>query len=266
MTIEKLKRAVIHGHENGCNELVISGGEPTLCPQYVMDLLRLAKALDYKKYIIQTNGYGIAENDDLVSFLSHMAETSDICISFSVHGHSAELHDGLCGTFGSFENLMKAMDRISKTRCTIYTNTVVNARNISHLENIAKLLNFYNPQIMQFSVMHLKEQSELSVPLAATVKAIQNLAKIVDVQMLKTEGVPYCLLHGMESCVGESAWPSILDLYNRTDNYLQDFKQTDYGMRRKLPNCNQCILDDICMGVWKENFDEFSSMNIHPIG
>ena len=265
MTLDKLKHAVIQGHESDCNELVLSGGEPTLYPHYVMELLHVAKDLNYKKFIIQTNGYGLAINSDFVSLLDHMAKTSDVCLSFSVHGHNAALHDDLCGTPGAFRNLMDAMDRISETNCAIYTNTVTNAKNLLHLEDIAALLKPYTPEIMQFAVMHLNEKNELSVPLVATVKAIRKLAGVVDTHVLKTEGIPYCLLHGMESCVGESAWPSVLDLYNRPDNYLQDFKQTDYGMRRKLTNCNQCIFDKICMGVWKEHFEEFSSLNIHPI-
>ncbi len=265
ITIESMRDAVIKGRKNGCDELVLSGGEPTLYPEYIIDLISLANGLGYKKYIIQTNGYGIATSDRLVSFLDGIAGNSEICISFSVHGHVAALHDRISDTVGAFEYLMEAVEKISKTRCLIYTNTVINAYNINCLNNIASMLLPYNTRIMQFSMMHLKEKSPLYVSFADSVQAIRQLREIVSLDVLRTEGVPYCCLHGMEQCVGESAWPTVLDLYNKDNDYMSDFKQLEYGMRRKMDNCDKCILNDICMGVWTEHFDEFSSLGFHPI-
>lgn len=263
---ESLKEAVLQGHRNGCNELVLSGGEPTLYPEYIRELISLAVTLGYRKYIIQTNGYGLSKCEELVSFLDYVAETTEICLSFSVHGHIAEVHDDLSGNPGAFRNLMDAIDKVSKTHCKIYTNTVINARNLTHLSDIAALLMPYKPDIMQFSMMHLKEHTELSVPLEKSVWAIKKLKDVVSPDVFKTEGVPYCLLHGIETCVGESAWPAVLDLYNKDGDYMSDFKQLDYGMRSKMENCDKCIMNKICMGVWKEHFEEFSNMGIHPIG
>ena len=263
--LDELKNAVVKGRKNGCNELVLSGGEPTLYPNYITELIDLGKSLGYKKYIIQTNGYGLSQYDDLIAYIGNVAEDDDICISFSVHSHIASIHDDVSGNKGAFNNLSDAMNKIIKTNCKIYTNTVVNARNIDDLKDISAYLKKFNVSIMQFSIMHLKEENELSVSFTDAVKAIRELGCIVDNDILKTEGIPYCLLHGMEKCVGESAWPNSLDIYNETDNYLHDFKQLDYGMRKKMTSCDKCIMDKICMGVWKETYGEFSAMKIHPI-
>ena len=262
---ESLKEAVLQGYRNGCNELVLSGGEPTLYPEYIIELISFAVTLGYRKFIIQTNGYGLSKSEKLVSFLDCMAETTEVCLSFSIHGHIANIHDDLSGTPGAFGSMMDAIEKVSRTHCKIYTNTVINARNLIHLKDIAVLIIAYKPDIMQFSMMHLKEKIELSVSLEDSVRAIKKLKDIVSLDILKTEGVPYCLLHGMEPCVGESAWPTVLDLYNKDNDYMSDFKQLDHGMRRKMKNCNKCIMNKICMGVWKEHFEEFSKMGIHPI-
>ena len=266
LPLDSLKEAVLQGQRNGCNELVLSGGEPTLYPEYITELISLAVTSGYKKYIIQTNGYGLSRCEELVSFLDHVAESTETCLSFSVHGHTADIHDDLSGNPNAFRSLIDAIDKVSKTHCKIYTNTVVNARNISHLNDVAALLAPYKPEIMQFSMMHLKDQSKISVSLEDSVQAIKKLKGVVSPDILKTEGVPYCLLYGMETCVGESAWPTVLDLYNKDNDYRSDFKQLDYGMRSKMESCNKCIMNKICMGVWKEHFEEFSNMGIHPIG
>lgn len=264
--LESLKKAVFQGHKNGCNELVLSGGEPTLYPKYIIELISFAVTLGYEKYIIQTNGYGLSTCEELVSFLDHVAKTTEVCLSFSVHGHNADIHNELSGNPNAFRSLTDAINKASKTHCRIYTNTVINAYNVDYLNDVATLIAPYQPDIMQFSVMHLKEQSELSVSLADSVQAIKKLKDIVSLNVLKTEGVPYCLLYGMEQCVGESAWPTVLDLYNKDNDYMSDFKQLDYGMRSKMESCKKCIMNKICMGVWKEHFEEFSNMGIHPIG
>lgn len=264
--LESLVEAVIQGQKNGCNELVLSGGEPTLYPEYIIELISLAITLGYKKYIIQTNGYGLSKYQELVSFLDNVAEKTEVCLSFSVHGPIADIHNDISGNPDAFRSLIDAIEKVSKTRCKIYTNTVINAHNIYYLKDVVALLIPYKPDIIQFSMMHLKEQNELSVSFSDSVMAIKELKNIVSIDVLKTEGVPYCLLYGMEQCVGESAWPTVLDLYNKDNDYISDFKQLNYGMRRKMENCDKCILNTICMGVWKEHFEEFSKMGIRPIG
>lgn len=185
---ESLKTAVFQGYKNGCNELVLSGGEPTLYPGYIRELISLGVTLGYKKFIIQTNGYGLSECGELVSFLDGMAEKAEICLSFSVHGHIADIHDELSGKPGAFGSMMDAMKKVSGTHCKIYTNTVINTRNLMHLKDVAALLMPYKPEIMQFSMMHLKEKNELSVSLEASVRAIKELKDIVNPDILKTEG------------------------------------------------------------------------------
>ena len=214
----------------------------------------------------KSSAHIVYENAQLISFLDSVAQDAEMCLSFSVHGHVAKIHDDLSGNAGAFKRLLNAMDGISKTHCRIYTNTVINAKNIMHLKDVVVLLCQYNPEIMQFSMMHLKEKSPLTVSFVDSVKAIKELKGMVSLDILKTEGVPYCLLYGMEQCVGESAWPTTLDLYNKENDYMNDFKQLDYGMRSKLENCDKCILNMICMGVWTEHFEEFSGMGIRPIG
>lgn len=265
MSLEGMKSAIKKGYENGCEELVISGGEPTIVPQNIIELVLLAEELGYKKYIMQTNGNGLAENKDLLNFLHSIAKNKEFCISFSIHGSNAEIHDKMSGMSGAYDKLIKAMNNVLKTNCKIYTNTVISSLNIKNLKEIAKLLLPYNPEIIQFSMMHLSEPNELSVSLIDSVYAIRELKGIVDTNILKTEGIPYCLLYGMEKCVGESCWPNTLDLYNKQDNYMENFKQLDHKMRSKLSFCSKCIMDSICMGIWSEYVEEFSNLGIKPI-
>lgn len=265
MSLVGMKNAVKQGRKNGCNELVISGGEPTTIPETIIELVNLAEQLGYEKYIIQTNGSGLADNYELVNFLNSIAQHKEVCISFSVHGHTSEIHDKMSRKEGAFHSLMKAIKNISETNCNIYTNTVISLINVENLADIAKVIMPYKPSIMQFSMMHLANPTEISVSLKDSVRAVQRVKNLVDFKILKTEGIPYCLMYGMEECVGESCWPSTLDIYNKDNKYMNNFKQIDYGMRCKAGFCEKCIMNKICMGVWAENYEEFYNLGINPI-
>ena len=227
--------------------------------------MSLAEQLGYEKYIIQTNGSGLSNNEHLVRFLDEFAKKTELCISFSIHGHCAEVHDCMSSKSGAFELLIKAMDKIKNTSCLIYTNTVISRLNIKHLEEIAELCQSYDAKVIQFSMMHLEEPNALSTGLIEAVQAIKKVSNKIDQNVLKTEGIPYCLMHGIEMCVGESFWPNELDLYNKENDYMKDFSQLQYGMRWKGPSCFKCIMNEICMGIWKEHSIEYRKAGIHPI-
>lgn len=257
--------AVRRGFEDGCRELVISGGEPTLCPDVICNIILIAEQLGYEKYIIQTNGFGVARDVKLASFLDSVATDKDLGVSFSVHGHVAAIHDKMSSSPGAFGSLMTAISRVSKTHCKLYTNTVISSLNISDLRKVAEMLLPYNPDIVQFSMMHQEEPGELTTGLLESAAAVRNLRGVVHTSVLRTEGIPYCLMYGMEECVGESFWPEKLDLYNKDDSYMPSFSQLDSGMRWKKDSCNRCIMNDVCAGIWREHAAEFTASGVRPI-
>lgn len=268
MSMDGLLSSVKSGYLRGCRELVLSGGEPTLVADVLMQIMLLARELGYKKIIIQTNGSGLSDNSRLCEFLAdYVADKNmpNVCISFSIHGHHEALHDCISCTHGAFAKLIDAIKKVASMNCEIYTNTVVSRLNIDYLEQIAKLILPYRPSVLQFSMMHLSTPSELSTGLIETALAIRKLKDCVSTDILRTEGIPYCLMHGMEGCVGESFWPQTLDLYNQNNSHKYDFKQLESGMRWKSKACSTCIMNEICMGLWKEHAAEFVKAKIRPI-
>lgn len=262
-----LLREVEDGYRRGCRELVLSGGEPTLRPDTLRSVMERANEVGYQKYIIQTNGSGFADDANLVPMLGAFSKRADVCVSFSIHGHTAQIHDEMSRMPGAFEKLTCAMRRVrDDTGCGIYTNTVMSRMNLPWLQELASMLLSFRPEIMQFSMMHLKQPGPLSTGLLEAADAVRALDGIVDRSILRTEGLPYCLLYGMETCVGESYWPNTLDLYNRDSELMTDFDQLGYGMRWKQADCRDCLMDEICMGIWREHAEEFSRSGARPIG
>lgn len=263
--IQKLKKTILEAYKNNCRGLIISGGEPTLYKENLKEIIEFSYQIGYQKYILQTNGYGFSEDRELLEFIDKFSYKVDMAISFSVIGPTSKEHDKVTQTNGSYEKLMKSIENISKTNCTIYTNTVISTLNYNKLEDIINLILPFNPEVMQFSIMHTESDNPLSLGLYKSVEAIGKIKGKISKNILRTEGVPYCLMKGYEICVGESYWPSRLDLCNHNDDYKADFSQLECGMRWKNSMCCQCIFDDICHGVWYEQKKEFMDLNILPI-
>ena len=80
-----LLREVEEGYRRGCRELVLSGGEPTLCPDTLLNVMKRADEVGYQKYIIQTNGSGFSDHVDLALRIGEFARKAEVAISFSIH-------------------------------------------------------------------------------------------------------------------------------------------------------------------------------------
>ena len=105
----------------------------------------------------------------------------------------------------------------------------------------------------------------MSTGLLEAAEAVRALKGNIDRSILRTEGIPYCLMYGLETCVGESYWPNVLDLYNRDAELMENFNQLEDGMRWKLSECQDCLMNEVCMGVWREHAEEFANAGVQPI-
>ena len=264
LSLENLLSTIEKGYQNGARELVISGGESTLHEEKFFACLTAAERCGYEKFIIQTNGYVIAAGKSIAKFLADFSRRRDVAISFSIHGAKGKTHDELSSSVGAFDNLLLAMKKIfQETSCAIFTNTVVTRKNLRELQEIVNLVKTFEPEIIQFAMMHAAGLENLSVGLKETALAIRGLK--VNREVLKTEGLPFCFMYGLEECVGESYWPEVLDIYNRNDNYFANFNQLEHGMRWKADFCKDCLMNNICAGIWAENKPEFLRLKIRPI-
>ena len=76
--------------KKGASRVVISGGEASLHPEF-MAFIAYAKELGYRKIQTVTNGYRFGEE----TFLKQALDAGLGEITYSLHGHTTELHDRL---------------------------------------------------------------------------------------------------------------------------------------------------------------------------
>lgn len=132
----EIKRQILDGRRDGATRLILSGGEPTIHPDYV-EIVRLGRLAGYPKIQTVTNGRMFAYGD----FLARCLDAGLSEITFSLHGPNARVHDALVGTKGAFDEEMKGLrGALADGRPIVNVDVVVNRANVRHLPDMLRML------------------------------------------------------------------------------------------------------------------------------
>ena len=134
--LASLRRDLARGRRQGLRRVVLSGGEPTLHPDY-LKIVALARKLGYTHIQTITNGRRFCYPD----FLEAAVRSGLDEVTFSLHGHTAALHDRLTRVPGSFVQALAALRAALATPGLIVSvDVVINRLNLPALR---RLLEFY---------------------------------------------------------------------------------------------------------------------------
>ena len=136
LALEEVEQEVRAGREQGAERLILSGGEASIHPDF-LDLVRLGKALGYGHVQTITNGRMFAYR----RFLDAALDAGLDEITFSLHGHTARLHDELTGVPGAFTQAVAGIrNAIASRRCIVSGDVVINRINVTHLRDVLDLM------------------------------------------------------------------------------------------------------------------------------
>jgi pyruvate-formate lyase-activating enzyme len=144
-----IKVQIVEGRKKGAQRLILSGGEPTMHPNF-LDFVRLGKRAGYPKVQTVTNGRMFR----YPAFLETAARNGLDEITFSLHGHTAKLHDALVGTPGAFvEETAGLKAALASGRFIVNIDIVINKMNIRHLPEM--LETFIGWGVKEFDLLHI---------------------------------------------------------------------------------------------------------------
>lgn len=146
---DEIKVQIIEGRKKGMTRLILSGGEPTIHPNF-LDFVLLGKKAGYRKVQTVTNGRMFS----YPQFLERAAENGLDEITFSLHGHNAKLHDRLVGVPGAFEQEVAGLKAaLAMRRFIINIDIVINKQNVPVLPEI--LDTFISWGVKEFDLLHV---------------------------------------------------------------------------------------------------------------
>src|SRR5688572_27215588 len=132
---DEVKAQILDGRAKGATRLILSGGEPTIHPNYV-DFIKLGARAGYRKIQTVTNGRMFAYQD----FLDKCIGAGLSEITFSLHGPNARIHDALVGVKGAWEHETAGLKRaLADGRPVVNVDIVINRANVRHLKEMLDL-------------------------------------------------------------------------------------------------------------------------------
>ncbi len=145
----EIKEQILDGRRKGAQRLILSGGEPTIHPNFV-DFVKLGRMAGYRKVQTVTNGRMFAYKD----FLQRSLDAGLSEITFSIHGSNARIHDALVGTKGAFEEEIKGLENaLADGRPIINIDVCVNRGNVKTLPDL--LEKFTNMGVLEYDLLHV---------------------------------------------------------------------------------------------------------------
>ena len=140
---------ILDGRRKGAQRLILSGGEPTIHPDFV-DFVRLGRLAGYRKIQTVTNGRMFAYGD----FLQRALDAGLGEITFSIHGPNAKIHDALVGTRGAFDEEVKGLRQaLADGRPIVNIDVCVNRGNVRQLPEL--LATFTAMGVREFDLLHV---------------------------------------------------------------------------------------------------------------
>lgn len=144
-----VKVQIIEGRKKGATRLILSGGEPTMHPNF-LDFVKLGKRSGYRRVQTVTNGRMFSYPE----FLETAATNGLDEVTFSLHGHTPKLHDALVGTPGAFVQEVAGLKAaLASGRFIVNLDIVINKQNVKHLPEM--LETFIGWGVREFDLLHI---------------------------------------------------------------------------------------------------------------
>lgn len=263
---KEIENILRKSYKEGTREAVLTGGEPTLHPR-IINIIKFAKRIGFKEIQIQTNGRMFAYRDFCLKIIKAGATE----FSPALHGHTAEIHDFLTNTEGSFKQTVAGIQNLKELKQRIITNTVVTSQNYRFLPEIARFLVNLGVDQLQFAFIHIVgraiENKRRIVPRKSEI--VPFVKKGLDIgikagKRVMTEAIPICFMNGYEDYIAEKIIPeaTVYDIDFVINNY-DDYRRNQG--KKKGPLCQGCKYFKSCEGPWKEYPELFGWKEFKPI-
>lgn len=250
-----------------------TGGEPTIRKDFI-ELARYAKKRGHR-VALQTNGtlfsdYGFAKEAG-----KYM---DDVLIA--IHSHKKSIHDKIVQRRGMYEKTVKGLKNIVELRIPHKTQTVISKLNVGHLKETYDFIQSVSPGCrMQMTFPHPMGNAyynkEKVVPRYSEIRKYiyKALKKYADI--LNTEAIPICHLypyHNIVENIDEKIARHLKEEekrgvdFSRTEKNIENYLSLMFSDKRKRSECNQCIFNIRCAGVWKEYMEFYKdNPDLFPI-
>ena len=273
----EIKREITMAKMRGSSYLEIIGGEPTIRKD-ILELISFAKGMGFKTVMMATNGRLYSYKD----FAKKVLVAGLNSIVFSIHGHTANLHDSLTQAKGSFRQLTKGIKNIKQSakelglKINIGSNTCIIKQNYKYLPQIGQYIHNLGINNAEFIFVDPSYGAAFDffdelVPkvskVAPFVRKCLDIGKKNDAAHWHVRYVPLCYFTDYLDQISEIQEVETF----KTEHVAPDFYNPDAEKgrrcigRAKTKRCEGCLLYNKCEGIWREYLKHYGDKELNKI-
>lgn len=220
------------------SHVCVTGGEPTLRTRQFFEVMRkLAARFTNVECTLLSNGRSFASKRIVKEMLDYCPRY--LTVAIPLHGHTAELHDQITRTDGSFFQTCTGIKHLLSNKVAVEIRIVVSKINYRYLKNIAEfiVLNFPSATIVNF------------VGLETMGNCAKNLSKVFIDYMESFPYIKEALLVLIEAGIDTSIYNYPLCTVERGYWSLCQRSITPSKVRYDAA-CNSCEAKEYCSGFF----------------
>lgn len=257
--------------------LNILGGEPTLLKD-LPEIIKYAKDMGFKSIQIITNGRNLSNREYTKKLLQNGLDR----ISVTIHGHNPELQDEIVQRKYSFHQTVQGIINIIELRKELNKNvrltcgTCINKLNYKYLKDISRVV--FDLGVDEHLLININPDGNCNSyfdKIVATyeqiipyVKEVSEYCKLKEYPLAIT-GFPHCLVQGFVDFQDEDIYQTdeanIMSDDNSSGRKKFNWIKSRNSFKTKIEECNLCIYNLRCEGVWKKYVEKFGVNCFKPI-
>lgn len=249
----------------GIDEIVLSGGEPTIYPD-LKGVLGLLRRRDI--------GIGFVSNGRMFfypQFCRWAMEAGATYFYLSLHASDPQIHDSITRVAGSWKETVAGIGNLRQISddVEIVINCVVVRANANALCDLVSLAAGMEADLLKFQVPEIKglaseKSAEKLLSLHRSAEVIVEALSCADKAGITVayDGLPACLLpDGLRNRVSNLQTSSISHMAEVSDDC---FFRTDLSCRSKWMDCRGCSYNSVCPGFYV-GYDLLGDTSVRPI-
>jgi len=268
-TTGELKKELEVAGGEGCDEVVLTGGEPTVRKD-IAQLISHARSLGYGLVQIQSNGRMFSYR----GYVERMVKAGATEFSPAIHGPDSVTHDRQTRVAGSFGQTLQGIKNLKRLKQRVITNTVVTKFNCSRLPEMARMLVSLGVDQFQFAFVHpvgnAWKNFQAVVPrksdAAPFIREALDIAKEAGYRPgdVMVEAFPFCFMEGYEQFCSEMFIPpaQVRDAQGVTPHF-EEWRKSQGKV--KFSQCEKCRFNLVCEGPWREYPQKYGSGEFVPL-
>lgn len=266
MEYEEIKKYIEENDDN-IQGVVLSGGEPTIHP----DFIRILKYINSKKkYVtILSNGSKLCD----LFFVNKIKENFDLSrlnIVMTIYNVNEKKHDEGTGIKGSFKNTLKAFDLLIENNIKVTLKHCISKQNYKKLPKFFRYFEKRFPSNISFQLTTLdfsgmnEKQKKNNYFIYKQIKRYINkaLKNFSNKRKLIIVNTPFCAIHS-------KYWNHIVKkqrkAYEGYKSIKTQSKNVNYDCDCFSQLCSKCKMHRECPGVYKANYEFIGDNLVEPI-